>query len=283
MLTVTAVMLFSALAATPADASTLDPPKFHPLKLDLGLRALREPSVSDMLFAPAPPPPPEGTDLKLTLSGMAADLLTTSVLAINLHEGSHALAGLASGLKVKEYAPWPAVIEVEERVLRKNPQGGPDVEVVEKRKWFVFGYTRMEGKMSQRQSVFIFMAPQISDLALFTVADLSLTFADVQEPPARLLYFGGMVWTFLDFATALRGFDNPNNDMSYWSRVVLGDNRLLANAFGHVILLFGLYRIVDQGYHLFANHPYVPMEKRTWGIQGGVVPGGFAGQLWIRF
>jgi len=288
MPSIMAAMLLSALADAPATAQTLDVPRLPPLKLGLGPEFLQPPPTANQpSFLLTPPMERLNEDSwkkrASFLQTLAADMAATTVAIFNFRGSSYAASGSTFDLMTTRYKPWPEVVEIEERVRRNNPDGGPDVNVVERRRWFVFGYAEIGGRLLPQDPTLFYLAPEITDTAVFTVADLTLSFAGVRDPSARMMYLIGLVWTMVDFFTAMHGFDSRDNDVNHWSRTVLGENRLAIDVVGDVIILFGIYRIADQGYRLLMSYPYVPVDKRTWGIQGSVVPGGFAGQLWIRF
>lgn len=106
---------------------------------------------------------------------------------IPVHEGSHALAiGLDSNYELGSFKPWLHFID-----------GGPQ---------FLFGSVELVCRGADCDddagAAVIFLAPYITDTAIFTVSDTLLS-RDVVNPTSfsgRALYFAGMVVPWWDFS-----------------------------------------------------------------------------------
>jgi len=122
---------------------------------------------------------------------------------ITVHEGSHALVGLAVGREIVGFEPYPHRITV----TRDD----------EDREEFVWGCIWSVGPENEdpwRQALFS-IAPAITDLLIFTAADLTLQYGvNPHSTGAPFLLGGGMVTPLVDFIAGL----NCMHDDCDWSK-----------------------------------------------------------------
>ena len=149
-----------------------------------------------------------------------------------LHESSHALAVIASGNDVLEFKPYPHISSLSKR--------------------FVFGEVIYMGEGTPPQMALFSAAPMINDIALFTSADLLLTYADVKSPIARsFIFFGGMICPLVDFLTNLYG---PNPESDYHSLVRLsGISPAFVSVAGNTLAFLAVWRVIRHSKNIFVN------------------------------
>jgi hypothetical protein len=119
----------------------------------------------------------------------AGSLALGSVVHVNAHEGSHALAALASGHSVSDYRPIP------------HMQDGR----------FVFGSVSAGGGSTNS---LVSGAPLAIDTALFITTDLALRSVPSDSPAAPALLAVGMVWPTIDAIRALTLVGNRDGDLN---------------------------------------------------------------------
>jgi|GEM_PF-3314955 len=221
-----------------------------------------------------PDTPPE-TEVRDDIWWHLAAVPAYAFLQLNLHEGSHALTGLALGYSVNEYRPYPHMITYREKVTETvctptATDGGSGC--VEKtgyvtRERFAFGSVDLRGSGDDWQKGLIYAAPVMTDVLLFTSADLTLTFIDRRSWAAPILYFAGMVAPWMDFTYNVVIGRSAQNDVSRWTSLAGADTDLI-RFFGTCVAMAGLVRLILRGYDVFL----IPAEGPTDGPTLTVMP-----------
>lgn len=170
---------------------------------------------------------PEDRDLVLAGLAMAP---VGYALGVVSHEGSHAVAGLINGARVTELAFIPG---------RYGPK-----------KRFYFGYTRVVGFMTDRQRIFFWLAPRITDaLMLGGYSALLFTGALPSNRYGRLALAVAATSFWVDFSKDVFAFW-PGNDLVKTYDTLGLDSELerLPLRIGHAALAAGGAYVLWRGY-----------------------------------
>lgn len=152
-------------------------------------------------------------------------------LHLNIHEGSHALTAKALGYDIEAYRPYPHFIYIDGE---RN---------------FVLGMTITKGETTSGNMALIAVMPTITDVALFSAADITLSYMNSDSAAAPFLFFGGMVWPWIDFVTAFNS-PAPTTDVALWSKE-LHLNRAGVVLLGDIVAALGLWRVIHHGQQAF--------------------------------
>lgn len=185
-----------------------------------------------------PPDKPGWTQLRLKpdakwkIIGHSLGLPAYFFLHVNIHEGSHVLAAACAGAEVTEFRPYPHMI-------------GSN---------FVFGSMAADGPLSERQQAWMLAAPYMSDMAIFTAADLTLEhFVSSDSAAAPFLLTGGMIAPLVDFLWGVNGPSDHNDTtrlgkiigMPKWSIMLIGD----------AMAALAVWRILHHGREILMTGP----------------------------
>jgi len=143
---------------------------------------------------------------------------------LQIHEGSHALAMLASGKRVDAYKAYPHM-------------DGPD---------FMFGAV-----YGAPGDVGTYLAPTISSVTLLAASDLILSLTDSNSWYAPILWFAGMVMPLIDLTRNWNNF-GFNSDISRVSYLTQTD-RTAMTITADIILAAALFEVGRQGYRIFVT------------------------------
>lgn len=170
-----------------------------------------------------------------------------ALAADNAHEGSHALMALALGHEVLRYEPYPHFTDLGDGQKR-----------------FVFGATMMSGGMVPHEEALMLIAPSITDLTLFTAADLTLSFTDPDAWYAPVLWFSCLLWPLIDWTFHMNA-PGATSDVTRFAKIVGVDRVALAVA-GDMVALTMLWRLTHHFIRIFLVG--VPMPGREIGNRG---------------
>lgn len=168
-------------------------------------------------------------DSNLVIAGLAMAPVGYA-LGVVSHEGSHALAGLINGARVTEFSVVPG-------------RYGP-------RQRFYFGYTRVAGFMTDRQRIFFWLAPRITDaIMLGGYSALLFTGAIPANRYGRLALAVAATSFWVDFSKDIIAFW-PGNDLvkSYNAMGLTSELERLPLRIGHAALAAGGAYVLWRGY-----------------------------------
>jgi len=148
-------------------------------------------------------------------------------LQANLHEGSHALTLVAQGKSVDAYKPYPLLI--------RDKETG-------KRALYFTGYTRTDDPSTIREAAVRFAVPFATDAAAFAASDVALSYMDHDGAAAPFVFFGGMLWPWLDF-TANVCSAGERNDIAQLATTT-GMSRFAAISGGLTLSFIGFARLI---------------------------------------
>lgn len=180
-------------------------------------------------------------------------------LELNLHEGSHALAGIFTGATVTDYSPFPHIIE------RVDSERGN----------FVIGSTTFvwDSEPGNGIRAYTFIAPYISGALVFITSDLLLSFVpQIRESVifGPMVYLAGMVMPWFDFVFNL----NSSEDVSDFATVadLLNVRRAGFSIIGNFFAAIGLWRLIAQGIEVFSEVRERRDESHESAIRFAVTP-----------
>jgi hypothetical protein len=162
-----------------------------------------------------------------------AALPAYAFLQLNIHEGSHALMALAVGAKIVSYCPYPHVYTYDGR------------------HYFVYGSTLITDVKTKNREAMIDLVPYLSDLSIFTITDLLISFGAVNPHSffGGTLYFVGMVMPFMDFVINVNGY-SKQNDFSHLADCT-GIHRAMFGVVGNIIAAVAIWRLISVGKKVF--------------------------------
>ncbi len=170
-----------------------------------------------------------------------------SLAADVTHEGAHALMALALGKGISRFEPYPHVTDVGDGQQR-----------------FVFGVMAMSGPSSLTEDALMLAAPSLMDLALFSAADLTLSYTDPQSWYAPVLWFSCLLWPLIDWTYNMSNL-GAFSDVTRVSRI-LGLNRVGVAVVGDVLAAVGLWRVVHHFIRIFLVIDAVPDAEKISGL-----------------
>ncbi len=165
---------------------------------------------------------------------------------ITVHEGSHALWGMAFGLEIERFQPYP---HYEMRDIDDDEDGYVDRQ----ERVFYWGSVRYENipdDFSRVRGALINIAPYLTDVIWFGAADLLLQYVvDPHSFVAPFLLVGGMVTPLVNFITGLNCM-NQTCDMSRFSEHS-GLPRGAVMMIGYSLAAIAVWRIMHHFRRIF--------------------------------
>lgn len=148
---------------------------------------------------------------------------------LNLHEGSHVIAGAMSGLTVEAYRPYPHFFQKSDG------------------RHFTLGRAKFSGQTSRRGLGFIAAAPMVTEASLFISSDVMLGQINQDSPVAPFLWFGGMVYPLAHFMSSTLSPEETDLSMLAYS---LDVNYDVGRAIIGAVSVVGIIRTVKRGHQV---------------------------------
>lgn len=160
---------------------------------------------------------------------------------INLHEGSHAVAGAMSELTIEAYRPYPHFYQATDG------------------RHFTLGRVKFSGQTSRRGLGLTAAAPMMTGATIFISSDVMLGQVNQDSPIAPFLWFGGMVYPLANFMFSTLSPDETDLSMLTYS---LDVNYDVGRAIVGTVSVLGIIRTVKRGHEvLFVEKTDNPPES----------------------
>ncbi|KPJ85774.1 hypothetical protein AMJ57_01895 [Parcubacteria bacterium SG8_24] len=149
-------------------------------------------------------------------------------LSLNFHEGSHALAGMALGYEVEAYKPYPHFAKLDDGSEQ-----------------FVGGAVHLKDPIDSAHLAFISIAPMLTDILVFTAADLSLSYIETDSHAVPFILNAGMLYVWADFVGGLISIFFDHGDLKRFGDES-GVPPALTFGVGCALAYVGFVRILDR-------------------------------------
>jgi len=166
-----------------------------------------------------------------------------------IHEGSHALMGVALGREIVRFRPFP-----------HNENWTDDKGEEQSRFYFGSVSFWVSNDEDPWRAALISIAPIITDVLVFTASDLALQYGvDQHSVAAPFLLGGGMVAPMIDMMVSLNCMSNTC-DLSRFSEAS-GIPRSAIMVVGYAMMFTALWRCLHQFRRLFMEHRPKPNRR----------------------